>query len=35
MPGADYFYYQAADGQWLFLQPLCMRVLVAAAGEDA
>ena len=32
LPGADYFYYQSADGQWLFLHPLCMRALVAASG---
>lgn len=32
-PGGDFFFYAAADGQWLFLQPLCMRALLAAHGS--
>ena len=33
-PGGDFYFYQAADGQWLFLHPLCMRALLAVAGGD-
>ena len=32
-PGGDFFFYAAADGQWLFLHPLCMRALLAAHGS--
>jgi hypothetical protein len=29
----DYFMYQAADGQWLFLHPLNLRCLLHAYGS--
>jgi hypothetical protein len=32
-PGGDVFCYQAADGQWIFLDPLCVRILLAHYGS--
>ena len=33
-PG-EFFFYQAADGQWLFLHPMNVRMLLAHAGGYA
>lgn len=33
-PG-EFFFYQAADGQWLFLHPMNVRMLLAHAGSYA
>lgn len=30
-----FYFYQAEDGQWLFLAPFCMRALVAHYGSYA
>lgn len=32
-PEGDYYLYAAADGQWLFLHPINLRVLAAAHGD--
>ena len=31
-PASEYYFYQAADGQWVFLHPLLMRILLAHFG---
>ena len=33
-PG-EFYFYQAADGQWLFLHPMNVRMLLAHAGSYA
>lgn len=33
--GSDYYFYQAEDGQWLFLSPLNLRMLLAHYGSYA